>query len=183
MTRILTLALLALVVGLPAVAQTETHFAEQWAGGGLFFNQDNHPQINGMLAYAKRVTTLAGHPGYSFTKVNIWSISRNDPTGSIWTMNYRVATSTETGWAQHALDYGPFKVFGTFTAGPMFSGSPDGTTVGASLSTGGFAFAGIGKGWTIGPALNIIKPIVTEAANPDAGKLGWSLGLVVGWGR
>jgi hypothetical protein len=174
---------LLLVTGALAFAQTEAPLPDQWAGGGLFFNQDNSPQINGALAYAKQVTTLAGHPGYSFTRVNIWSITRNDPTGTYWTTNYRVATSVESGWAQHLTTFGPFEAFATFTGGPMFAGSADGTTMGTALSTGGFAFCGIGRGWTVGPAVTFIKPIVSEAGNPDAGKWGWSVGLVFGWGR
>lgn len=166
-----------------AQEEAEKKWVNQWAGAGLYWNQDNSPQINGALAYAKRVTVVGGHPGYSFTRVNIWSITRADPNSSYWTTNYRVATSTETGWAQHITDFGRFSVFGTFTGGPMFSGSDDGTTVGAALSTGGFAMTSLGRGWTGGIALTFLKPMVNETNNPGASKWSWSIGFIGGWGE
>jgi hypothetical protein len=31
--------------------------------------------------------------------------------------------------------------------------------------------------------VTFIKPLVSEAGNPDAGRWGWSIGLVIGWGQ
>ncbi len=155
----------------------------QWAGAGVFFNQDNSPQISGMLGYAKQVASLGEKPTYSFTRVNITSITRADWSQPWYTMNYRVLTSVETGAAQYITKFGKFSVYTYVTAGPAFAGENDGTTVGTMIGTGAFAFAGIKGGWTVGPVLSVSKPLISETNNPGAGKTQWAVGLVFGWGE
>lgn len=175
----LWVAVFMLVVALAAHAEQPS----QWAGAGAFFNQDNSPQISGMLAYAKQVASLAGRPSYSFTRVNITSITRADWSQPVWVMNYRVMTSVETGLAQYLTTFGKFQVYTFATAGPAFAGEDTGTSVGTMLGTGAFAFAGIKRGWTIGPVLSISKPFISEANNPGAGRVQWAVGMVIGWGE
>jgi hypothetical protein len=178
MRKLLTLSLLILALALSCPAQTATPLPDQWAGAGVFFNQYAAPQINGTLAYAKRVM---GGGTYSFTAVNFLSYSTNP---------FRVMTSTETGIAQHLTTFGPFEVQVLGTLGPAFAAdpatqqvAPDGTTtvtsggtkVGLSLTGGGFAFARLKNGWTIGPVLRVTKPTISDTQ--------WSIGLMIGWGK
>ncbi len=137
----------------------------QWAGVGTSFNQYAAPQINGIAAYARRVTNNE-HPTYSFSAINFLSVERSP---------FRVMTTTETGIAQHVTKFGPFAVYGIGMVGMASAGGSDGTSTGAVFSGGGLALAGLGRGWTIGPLVRVIKPTISERQ--------WALGIVIGWGQ
>ena len=161
----LTTVLLCLALAVPAAAQTATEptLPNQWAGAGVFFNQYASPQINGTAAYAKKIL---GSGTYSFNAVNFLSYE---------TQPFRVMTTVETGIAQRVTRFGVFEVFALGTLGPATAGNEDGTKLGVAFTGGGFAFAGLGKGWTIGPVLRFVKPTISDTQ--------WSLGLMLGWGE
>jgi hypothetical protein len=138
---------------------------QQWAGAGASFNQYAAPQTNGIMAYARRITGDE-HPTYSFSAVNLLSVERQP---------FRLLTTTETGIAQHVTKFGVFDVYGLGMVGLAAAGNADGTSSGAVFSGGGLALAGIGRGWTVGPMVRIIKPTISERQ--------WSIGMIVGWGR
>lgn len=156
-------SLLIFALALACQAQTET--PTQWAGAGATFNQYAAPQINGVVAYARRLTSNP-YPTYSFSAVNILSVQRQP---------FRVMTTTETGIAQYATKFGPFSVYGLGTVGLAAAGNSDGTTTGAVFSGGGMAVAGIGKGWTVGPLVRVIKPTIGDKQ--------FAVGLLIGWGK
>lgn len=165
---ILLLTFLALpVTGQPSPnpANPEPAGPSQWAGAGASWNQFASPQINGMLAYAKRLTSNA-YPTYSFTVINILSVQRQP---------FRVMTTTETGVAQKATSFGPFAIYGLGTMGLATAGTEEGTSTGMVFGGGGMALAGIGKGWTVGPLIRIIKPTIGDRQ--------WAVGVMMGWGQ
>ncbi len=157
----LLLAALMILVAIPSKAE----LPDQWAGIGMSFNQYAAPNINGVAAYARKLTSNS-RPTYSFSAVNFLSVERSP---------FRVLTTTETGLAQYLTKFGPFSVFGLGTAGLATAGSADGTSAGATFTGGGFAVAGVGRGVTIGPMLRIIKPAISERQ--------WAAGLMIGWGK
>lgn len=140
-------------------------YPQQWAGAGLGWNQYAAPQINGLAAYARQ---LAGgeHPTYSFTLLNVASVSMRP---------FRVMTSEETGIAQHALRFGRFDVYGLGTAGISQAGAADGSSAGFVFGGGGLAMAPIGRGWTAGPYVRVFKSALADRQ--------WQIGLLVGWGK
>jgi hypothetical protein len=157
----LTVLVLALAIcpALVAAGPDQAVFA------GVGWNQFAAPQVNGVMAYAKKLFE-GDHPTYSYTAVYIQSIRKNP---------FQVGTSTETGAAQHITRFGPFDVYGLGTLGLTTSGTGDGTTSGFSYSGGGLAQAGIGKGVTIGPMLRFMDSTITEKQ--------WALWVVIGWGK
>lgn len=163
MRNIAVALFLAALLALSAAAQTET--PQQWAGVGVTWNQYAAPQTNGILAYARRITSNE-HPTYSFSTINILSVQRAP---------FRVMTTTETGIAQHAGTFGPFQVYGIGTIGLATAGSASGTATGATFSGGGLALASIGRGWSLGPLVRVIKPTISERQ--------WAAGICIGWGR
>ncbi len=147
---------------LPGVSQ---EFPQQWAAAGATFNQYAAPQINGLAVYAHRLTSNE-HPMYSFSVINILSVQRSP---------FRVMTTTETGVAQYLTTFGAFRVYGIGTLGLATAGSGDGTNTGMVFTGGGLAQASIGKGWTVGPLVRIVKPTIGDRQ--------WAAGLVIGWGK
>lgn len=155
--RLFLLALLTL----PMLAESP----QQWAGVGASLNQYAAPNTNGIMAYARRLTANE-HPTYSFSAVNLLSVQRQP---------FRLMTTTETGLAQHVTRFGPFDVYGLGMVGLAAAGNAEGTATGATFSGGGLALAGIGRGWSIGPLVRVIKPTISERQ--------WAVGLMVGWGQ
>jgi hypothetical protein len=153
--------LFLLLFTLPLFAESPA----QWAGAGATFNQYSAPQINGILVYAKRLTDN-NYPTYSFSSVNILSMEKSP---------FRVMTTVETGVSQFVTKFGPFNVYGLGTMGMAASGNVGGTETGVVFSGGGLALAKLGRGWSIGPVLRVIKPAISDRQ--------WAAGLMVGWGQ
>ena len=154
--------LFLIIFALSVVAFADS-LPDQWAGVTVYYNQFASPQVNGAVTYAKRILT---NGTYSYNSVHILSVQKNP---------WRAMTETETGIAQHITKFGPFDVFGLGQIGVATSGSEDGTKVGPSFSAGGFAFAGVGRGVTLGPTLRLTKSTIGDRQ--------WALGLTLGWGK
>jgi hypothetical protein len=161
--RILGGAALALLVAGLAFAQDNS--PRQFAGAGASWNQFSSPQINGLLVYAHRLTGNE-YPTYSFSAINLLSVSRNP---------FKLLTTTETGVAQYLTKFGPFSVYGLGTAGMAAVGTAEGTSTGYVLGTGALALAGFKGGWKVGPYLRVIKSSLAERQ--------WAVGVMVGWGE
>lgn len=134
---------------------------QQFVAAGVSWNQFASPQINGLLVYAKRLTSN-NFPTYSYSAVNLLSVSRSP---------FRLLTTVETGVAQHLTTFGPFRIYGVGMAGLAAADTNSGYVV----SGGGLALAGIGKGWRVGPYLRVLKSSLSERQ--------WAAGVMVGWGE
>jgi hypothetical protein len=136
----------------------------QWLGAGVQFNQYASPQINGVLAYAKK---LRGEekPTYSYTAVNFLSVQKEP---------FRVMTTTETGIAQYLTRFRRMDVYALGTAGMASSGGESGTNVGYSLSGGLMAITAVRKGVTIGPYYRATKTSLSDAQH--------AVGIMIGIG-
>jgi len=134
----------------------------QWFGAGVQFNQYASPQVNGVLAYAKKV---AGNekPTYSYTAVNFLSVQKSP---------FRVMTTTETGIAQWVTRFRKMDFFALGTAGLAASGSSGGTNTGYSVSGGIIGQTAIRKGVTIGPYYRVTKSSLSEVQH--------AVGLMIG---
>jgi hypothetical protein len=161
--------LILLTVSILAAAQTPTDLgrslSQQWAGAGLSYNQFAAPQLNGFVVYARRIVS-GTHPTYSFSAIDFVSV-RVQP--------FQVATTTETGVAQHVIRFGKFDVFGIGTLGLAAAGTTNGTNIGGAFGAGGLALTQIKGGWSIGPLVRIFKSALSERQ--------WSAGLILGWGQ
>jgi hypothetical protein len=157
---------IAISLALCGLAFGQAHAsADNFGAVGGSWNQFASPQVNGLAVYAHKIAG-SEKPTYSFTAVTFLSASRNP---------FRVATTTETGIAQHLLDFAPFRVYGIGQVGVATSANADGTSVGLAYSGGAIALAPLGRGWTAGPFVRVIKPGTIERQ--------WAIGLIVGLGR
>jgi hypothetical protein len=155
-----------LLIGLAFTALAFAQPVTNLVAVGGSWNQFASPQFNGLAVYAHKIADNNDRPTYSFTAVTFLSASRNP---------FRVATTTETGIAQHLIDFHPFRVYGLGQVGVASSANPTGTNVGLAYSGGGIALAPLGRGWTAGPFVRILKPGTIDRQ--------WAAGLIVGIGR
>jgi hypothetical protein len=160
MFRILSVAalLFALMCAFPMVSNAAEY--DDIIGGGAAVNTGVAPNVTASFLYAHRLREGT----YSFNTIDVVSVTRKP---------FTVGVSATPGIAQRVFVFNNIPVYAIGTAGAVVGGRGDASY---SLSTGGAAAIGIGRGFMLLPNFRILKNGLTDRQYVGGIMLTWGSG-------
>jgi hypothetical protein len=146
--------LFALMCVFPFSAKAEY---KEVIAGGASFNPYAAPNTSVSFLYAHQLREGT----YSFNMIDIVSITKQP---------FTVGISATPGIAQHVLTFNGIRVYGVGTLGAVVGGTGDASY---SLSGGGTAAIGLGKGFMLMPNFRVLKNGLTDRQYVGGIMLAW----------
>lgn len=125
--------------------------------GGASVNPYATPNTSATFVYAHQLREGT----YSFNVIDVLSVTKRP---------FTVGISATPGFAQHLLTFNGIRVYGVGTVGAVVGGTGDASY---SMSGGGTAIIGLGKGLMLMPNFRVLKNGLTDRQYVGGIMLGW----------